>query len=265
MATVNQVYQIIDQFAPFSTQMGFDNAGFLVGRGKTPVTKILVALDITLPVVEEARTMGAQLIVAHHPVIFNPVKAITDESVTGEILLRLAEYQIAAICAHTNLDAAQGGVNDCLANCLQLEDIKMLEVDGTDDQGRDYGIGRVGTAHQSGLTAQQYAEFVSKQLNARGVRYVQGKQAVKKVAVGGGSCGAMLRQAVKMGCDTFVTGDVKHDVFLEADGLGITLIDGGHETTERVVCPALCNLFREKLEDVEVHNTVLGDFAVYGL
>ncbi len=265
MATVNQVYQIIDHFAPFSTQMAFDNAGFLVGRGETQVTKILVALDITPKVVAEAIALGVQLIVAHHPIIFNPVKSITDGDVTGRILLELAEHKIAAICAHTNLDAAQGGVNDCLANCLQLEDIAMLEVDGTDDQGRDYGIGRVGTVHQVGLTAQQYAKFVSQQLGTGGVRYVQGKSAVSKVAVGGGSCGSMLHQAVKMGCDTFVTGDVKHDVFLEAAALGITLIDGGHGATERVVCPLVCNLLREKLEDVDVLGTEAGDSVVFGL
>ncbi len=265
MATVNQIYQILDQFAPFSTQMAFDNADFLVGRGENQVTKILVALDITPKVVAEAVALGAQLIVAHHPIIFNPVKSITDESVTGEILLSLIENKIAAICAHTNLDAAQGGVNDCLANCLQLADISMLEVDGTDGQGREFGIGRVGVAHQSGLTGQQYAEFVSKQLNTGGVRYVAGKNPVSRVAVGGGSCGSMLHQAVKMGCDAFVTGDVKHDVFLEASALGITLIDGGHGATERVVCPVLCDLLRKQLEDVEIFTTETGDFVVSGL
>ena len=155
MATVKEVYQFIDQIAPFDTQEGFDNAGFLVGRGDRDVTKLLVALDITAEVAEEAAGWGAQLIAAHHPVIFNPVKSVTDETLTGQVLLALAENRIAAICAHTNLDAAHGGVNGCLARTLELTDLGQLRQAGVDSQGRPYGIGRVGTVHQPGLSAAQ--------------------------------------------------------------------------------------------------------------
>ena len=118
MAIVRDVYHWMDQIAPFSMQEGFDNAGFLVGHAEANVEGILVALDITPWVVEEALDRHCSLIVSHHPVIFHPQKALTDESVTGRILLRMAEENIAAICAHTNLDAAAGGVNDCLAPAL---------------------------------------------------------------------------------------------------------------------------------------------------
>ncbi len=265
MAIVTEIYQIIDDFAPFKTQMGFDNAGFLVGRKDAEVTKILIALDITLPVIAQAKAMGAQLIVAHHPVIFNPIKSITADSVTGEILLQLIESGIAAICAHTNLDAAQGGVNDCLAQKLGLEDISMLEIDGIDDEGRPYGIGRVGTAHRTGLTVQQYANHVAESLGSNAVRYCKGNLPVNHVAVGGGSCGSMLHQVVALGCDTFVTGDVKHDVFLEASALGLNLIDGGHAATERVVCPVLAELLTEALPGVEIAIADDSKFTVFGL
>ncbi len=265
MATVKEIYHMIDDFAPFSTQMSFDNAGFLVGRGGNEVTKILVALDIIIPVIAQAKEMGAQLIVAHHPVIFNPVKSVTDDSLNGDILLQLVESGMAAICAHTNLDGAQGGVNDCLAQTLGLQDIAMLEVDGIDGEGRAYGIGRVGQPHCENLTAEDYAAHVGKQLHTSGVRYCKGKQPVAKVAVGGGSCGSMLHRAIAMDCDTFVTGDVKHDVFLEASGLGITLIDGGHGATERVVCPMLADYLREQLPDVTVVVADDDETAVFGL
>ncbi len=265
MATVKEIYHIIDDFAPFSTQMSFDNAGFLVGRGEGEVTKILVALDITLPVIAQAKEMGAQLIVAHHPVIFNPVKAVTDDSLNGEILLQLVESGIAAICAHTNLDGAQGGVNDALTQPLGLQNITMLEVDGIDGEGRPYGIGRVGEPHCANLTAEDYASYVSKQLQTSGVRYCKGKSPVTKIAVGGGSCGSMLRQAITAGCDTFVTGDVKHDVFLEASGLGITLIDGGHGATERVVCPVLASYLKEQLPQIVVAVANDNESAVFGI
>ena len=129
MATVKEIYEFINSVAPFDIQEGFDNAGFLVGRKKQEVTRILVALDITGEVAEEAARLGAELIVAHHPVIFNPVKSVTDETLTGQVLLALAEQKIAAICAHTNLDAALGGVNDCLAEALELKTCDPLRDD----------------------------------------------------------------------------------------------------------------------------------------
>ena len=183
MATVRDIFAQMDQWAPFETQMDFDNAGFLVGRGEREVRKILVSLDITEPVADEAADWGADLIVAHHPVIFHPVKRLTDETPTGRTLLALAERGIAAICAHTNLDAAQGGVNDCLARALGLTSVEQLHQDGVDEQGRPYGIGRVGLAHQSGMTAKEYAAYVKEQLGAASVRFADGGR-----NRGGGAC-----------------------------------------------------------------------------
>ena len=101
MAAVTEIFEAMDRWAPFETQMDFDNAGFLVGRGGREVRKILVALDITEEVAEEAERWGAQLIVAHHPVIFHPARQITDGTSTGRVLLRLIEGGVAAVCAHT--------------------------------------------------------------------------------------------------------------------------------------------------------------------
>ena len=182
MATVRDIFAQMDQWAPFETQMDFDNAGFLVGRGEREVRKILVSLDITEPVADEAADWGADLIVAHHPVIFHPVKRLTDETPTGRTLLALAERGIAAICAHTNLDAAQGGVNVCLAQALELT--------GVDRSGQPYGIGRVGNVSaNNNLSAGEYAAFVKEKLHAAGVRFADGGKPVRRVAVGGGSCG----------------------------------------------------------------------------
>jgi len=251
MATVKEVYQIMDQYAPFATQMGFDNAGFLVGNGEGDVTKILLSLDITLPVIEEAKKLGAQLIVAHHPVIFDPVKRIVAGDPTGDKLISLIKYDIAAICAHTNLDIAVDGVNDALAEKLELKDIQVFESFGTDQQGRAYGLGRVGlTEQESSLT--EYAERVKVLLGSNGVRYVDTGRPIRKVAVGGGSCGSSLYEAYKQGCDVFITADVKYDVFLEAKALGINLIDAGHYPTENVVLPKLEALLKNALPGVEI-------------
>lgn len=252
MATVKEIYQAINCWAPFNTQMDFDNSGFLVGRGGRTVTKILVALDITRFVIEEAQRMGAQLIVAHHPVIFRPLKSLTDGDLTGENVLLLAESGIAAICAHTNLDAAQGGVNCALARKLELFEIGQLHPDGVDEQGREYGIGRIGTAHVQGMNAEGYAHFVKEKLGTSSVRFVDSGKLVSKVAVGGGSCADMMVDAMAMGCDTFVTADVKYNFYLEAKQLGINLMDAGHYATENVVCAPMVEYLRTQFPGIEV-------------
>lgn len=172
MADVRDIYRFMDRIAPFRTQEDFDNAGFLVGRGDREVNRILVALDITGEVAGEAARWGAELIVAHHPVIFSPVKSVTDESLVGRVLLELVENKMAAICAHTNLDAAHGGVNGCLARALELTGIGQLCQAGVDDKGRPYGIGRTGTAHRPGLSAAEYAAFERHQHNCRKQRHI---------------------------------------------------------------------------------------------
>ena len=252
MATVKEIYEFINSIAPFDIQESFDNAGFLVGRKDREVRRILVALDITHEVAEEAARLGAELIVAHHPVIFNPVKSVIDRTPTGEILLALIENKIAAICAHTNLDAARGGVNDCLAKALELTEIGQLCQAGVDTQGRPYGIGRVGTVHRPGLSAREYAAFVKERLNAANVRFVGGGKPVQRVAVGGGACGSMLEDVVAQGCDTFVTADLKYNQFLDAKALGLNLLDAGHFSTENVVCAPMARWLSEEFPMVEV-------------
>jgi len=252
VAAVKEIYEFINKIAPFDTQESFDNAGFLVGRGDRKVTKILVALDVTGEVAEEAHVKGAQLIVAHHPVIFQPVKSVIDGTVTGQVLLALVENGTAAICAHTNLDAAHGGVNGCLAKALELSDIGQLCQAGADAQGRPYGIGRVGTAHRPGLPAAEYAAFVKEKLGSASVRFVDGGKPVRKVAVGGGACGSMLEDALAAGCDTFVTADLKYNQFLDAKALGLNLMDAGHFPTENVVCEPLASRLAEAFPGVEV-------------
>ncbi len=244
MATVLDIYRYLDKKAPFSLQMSFDNAGFLVGRGEAEVTKLMVALDITEEVIVEATEAGCQLIVSHHPIIFRPAKSITDSDPTGRCLLALTENRIAAICAHTNLDAVEGGVNDALAQRLNFSQVELLHQDGLDPTGRPYGIGRIGLV-EGFETAAQFAAFVRERLGAEGLRLEDGGKPVRRVAVGGGACGDMLMDAAARGCDTFVTSDVKYNAFLDARAMGINLIDAGHFSTENVVCPVLAEWLRE--------------------
>lgn len=250
MTTVGGVFTFLQEKAPFELQESFDNAGFLVGREEASVSKILVALDITEQVVQEAVEQGAQLIVAHHPIIFGGVKSVTDQTSTGRVLLSLVENGIAAICAHTNLDAAEGGVNDALALRLGLTDIGQLKQEGVDEQGRPYGIGRVGIVPEQPLY--DFALAVKRLLGANGIRLVDGGKPVRMVAVGGGACADFMNDALAQGCDTFVTSDVKYHQFLEAKALGLNLVDAGHFPTEAVVCPVLRNWLSKRFPQVSV-------------
>lgn len=250
MTTVYDVFRLIQEKAPFELQLDFDNAGFLVGRSDRSVTRILVALDITEGVIDEAIQQGAQLIVAHHPVIWGGAKSVTDMTITGQKLLKMIENGISAICAHTNLDAVSGGVNDVLAEKLGLSEIEQLHQDGVDQHGQPYGIGRIGCVPEQSLY--DFALSVKDLLGSNGVRLVDGGRPVRKVAVGGGSCSNMIGDAIANGCDTFVTSDVKYDGFLDAKALGINLIDAGHYPTENVICPVLKSWLEEHFPQISV-------------
>ena len=254
MTTTQEVFDALDRLAPFALQMEFDNAGFLVGDAAAEVDRILVALDITQEVIQEAAQWGAQLIVSHHPVIFHPLKAVRAEDPVGQRLMLLVRQGIGAICCHTNLDAVQGGVNDCLAQTLGLTGVEQLHPDGVDGSGAPYGIGRVGELPRA-MDLPDFLTQVKEGLRANGLRYCAGTGAVRRVAVGGGACGSMLKDAVEAGCDTFVTADVKYDVFLEAKACGIHLIDAGHFPTEDLICPRLVDYLSQTFPAVQVQKS----------
>ena len=144
MATVNDIYAFLNALAPVRYQMDFDNAGFLAGDGGTAVKKALLALDITDDVIAEAAALHVQLIISHHPLIFTPLRRATTDDLTGRKVLTLAGYGISAICMHTNLDIADGGVNDVLMAALDAEVTGGLEPAGTAADGSALTCGRIG-------------------------------------------------------------------------------------------------------------------------
>ena len=188
MATVNDIYAFLNDLAPVRYQMDFDNAGFLVGDGSAAVEHVLLALDITDDVIAEATALRAQLIVSHHPLIFTPLRHATTDDLTGRKVLALARNGIAAVCMHTNLDIADGGVNDALMVALGAEVTGGLEPSGTDDDGSALTCGRVGRLPES-MALSDFLPYVADRLHANGLRYVDGGRPVQKLAVCGGSGG----------------------------------------------------------------------------
>jgi len=233
-----------------STKMDFDNVGLLVGLTGQEVKRILIALDITDEVVEEASNIGANLIVSHHPLFFE-LKSVTDSDRTGRKIVNLIRNGISAICFHTNLDAARGGVNDTMAGLLGLNDVKLLSEDGKGPDGEPYGIGRYGELPEP-LALDSFLELVKSKLNSKGLRYHDAGRPVKRVAVLGGSGGSEMKHVLEKGCDTFITADIRYDVFLAAKEEGLNLIDADHFCTENVVCQTLQSWLGEAFPDIRV-------------
>ena len=256
MVNVKNIYEYLSLFAPLEYKMDFDNVGLLVGRAKDEVSNILVSLDITSDVVTEALDTDVQLIVSHHPLFFS-LKNVNDQDVIGQKIIRMLRGGISAICMHTNLDAARGGVNDALAaaagiSTVNTSDINpkygreaaLLNEDGFLPNGEAFSYGRFGCI-KSPCSLPEYLQVLKKALGANGLRYHNAGREVCKVAIEGGAGGDALRHALDKSCDTFITADIKYDVFLEAKELGINLIDGGHYCTENLIT----NVLKEKLCD----------------
>ena len=251
MTTVADILIYIVCIAPPYMAESWGNVGLLCGRKGREVKKILVALDPFATVIDEAIELGADLIVTHHPLIFGEeLKAVNENTETGRCLLTLMEHGIAAINAHTNLDMAPGGINEVLAQRLALVNIRVADPSGTDSEGREWGLIRMGEVPEQPL--ENFLNRVKTLLNCEGLRYVNSGKAVKKVCVGGGSCGGFVQEAAKLGCDTFVTADVKYNQFRTAYELGVNLIDAGHFHTENPTMPIVAEKLRKAFPGVEV-------------
>lgn len=246
MMTVSDVLLALEEKAPCGLKLDFDNVGHLVGHGDASVTRVMTALDITDDVIAEAAEWGAELIVSHHPLIFSPVKSVTDASWVGRRILALAESHMAAVCMHTNLDAAQGGVNDALMAALGGAVTETLDPIS--------GIGRIGML-PAPMGFSDFLAHTKKALCANGLRYHDAHRTVQHIACCGGSGSGEIALAFEAGCDTYVTADVKYDQFLEAKNLGINLIDADHFCTENVVVPVLARWLREAFPALEVRQS----------
>ena len=244
MTRVHDILQFIETLAPANLKMDWDNVGLLCGSRNTPVTKILVALDPFEGVCKEAAAMEAELLVTHHPLIFRAAKAITDDTSVGRSILTLCEHGISAINAHTNLDCAEGGVNDVLAARLGLSNVEpILSHDG-------HSLLRMGDVSEQPL--EDFLSDVQCNLGCSGLRYVDSGKPVHKVAVGGGSCADAMMDALRAGCDTFVTADIRYNAFWDAHDLGLNLIDAGHYPTENPIVAVLAEKIAAAFPDVEV-------------
>ena len=232
--TLQAIADCIGAWAPWETAESWDNVGILVDAGRS-VTGVLCALDITDRAIECARTAGASVIVSHHPVIFHPLKKLS----AADLPARLIQAGVSAVCAHTNLDRASGGVCDTLAQAIGLQRVKAA--------GDFLRVGSLPGA----VTAQTFAEQVGKALGTR-VQFTCGDRPVHTVGVVSGAGGDFFEQAASAGCDCLVTGEAGHHDALDAARLGVALIAAGHHATEKLIVPVLCRKLKEAFPQLNV-------------
>lgn len=219
MLTVQQVYDFINERAPFETQVAYDNSGLLVGHPDKEVTGIHFALDVTNHVIDEAVANGANLIVTHHPMMFSPIKRLVETDYQARLLCRLIREGISLISAHTNLDQAVGGCNDVLAERIGLTDVV------------GEGFLRVGSLPQP-MSAGELADHISRTLGDV-VRVMGNPRAqITKVGMCSGAGSDEWPAAAAMGAQAFLTGEAKHHIALEAADAGIVILEAGHHATE---------------------------------
>lgn len=235
---VIDIYDKIDWHFPFLTACDFDNVGLLVGDKNAEVTRAVVALDCTADAVDFAVENGAQVIVTHHPVIFNPLKNIKGDSV----VYKLIKHGIAVISAHTNLDTGKGGVNDCLCSRIGLKVTKSLMIDGLLVRSGEF---------QKQLSSQELALRCRDSLLGIRIRFTDGGKPIKKVVVCSGGGSSLLAEVMASGADAYVTGEVKHSDFIAAKNAGFTLVECGHFETEDIVISPLTNLLKKELPQIE--------------
>lgn len=245
MTTVRDIAEKMEQIAPKELAEKWDNVGLLVGRYGAKVKRVLVALDMDSETADEAVEIGADLVITHHPIMFQPVSSITDDTVTGSIILTLIKNDISLFTAHTNLDTAEGGVNDVLALKLGIFDLQKLHTPDFE------GSARMGNVKQQ--TMFEFTDAVKKVLNSAVVKCVGDKnRLISKAAVCGGSGAFMLKIAKDSGCDVLVTGEAKYNDEQLAYELGICLIEAGHYETETVICGKLQEILQNSFSDIDI-------------
>jgi dinuclear metal center YbgI/SA1388 family protein len=228
--TVQDILDIIDAFAPAHLAEPWDNVGLMIGNPAAQVTAIHLGLDPTTALLDEARMLGANLVITHHPVVFTPLKSIRLDQSDGKFIDLALRNRMSVISSHTNFDSAPGGTSDILARLLDLRNIQPLAPHGCGEL--DCGLGRVGD-YVDPLSAE---EFLERLRTACTPPWLLGAgtvpRQISRVAVCGGSCGELADQALRAGAQVLVTAEVKHHIARRAEETGLWLIDAGHFATE---------------------------------
>jgi len=237
-----EITRFLETGYPRSLAYDWDNVGLQVGTLNKPVKRVLVTLDVTKDVVREAIEKKADLIISHHPLIFQPIGSVQFETPKGWIIKELVKKDIALYSMHTNFDVAENGMNDRLANKLGLRNTGLLD--------EEYSIGRYGEIEP--LPMEEFIAYVKDRLDLKNVRLIgSSDKTVRIVGISGGSGSQHMYQAKKRGCDVYLTGDVTYHHALDAVMMGFTILDIGHNA-EKIFIPAIQSDLVGAFPDLEI-------------
>lgn len=240
----------LERLAPERYACSWDNPGLITGRKDKEIKKVLIALDATDPIVEQAAEESADLLLTHHPLIFSPVKKINDDDFIGRRLLSLIGHDICCYAMHTNFDAAPGCMADLAAAALHLLDGKPLEVMGQTEDGREYGIGKAGILLQA-VPLRELAEQVKRKFELPFVTVYGADEAeglVRRAAICPGSGKGMTRAALEAGAQVLITGDFGHHDGIDAVAQGLAVIDAGHYGLEHIFVSFMADYCRRRVD-----------------
>jgi len=265
-ANCGEILKFLEEVAPAALAEEWDNTGLLLGSIGQKVNRLMVCLDVTSKVVDEAIKNKTDLIVSHHPLIFKAISRINEENSKGKIIFKLIRNGIGVCCAHTNLDIADGGVNDCLASLLGLSNVKMLnsytagagrkeaesDADLRESLRKECGPGRVGVLEKP-VPLSDFVMRVKKALDVDYVRLIgdDGRMIVK-AAVFSGSFDGNFSGIKRERADALVTGEVKYHEAVTAAEEGICIIEAGHYATEKIMVARLADMFKQKFPGIGV-------------
>ena len=206
MIKVNNIINEMELLAPTYLKEDFDNVGLMVGDKNKEVKKVLLALDCTLKVIEEAKKENVELIITHHPLIFKRPSSITTDTLQGKKIIELIKNDISLYSSHTNLDSVENGLNDTIVSILGFDNSKILEKNKRDDKA---GLGRIVSLKES-IQLEDLISKIKKSLNINNLRVVKGKDKVNKIAIINGSGQDFIGKAVALGADCIITGDTTY-------------------------------------------------------
>lgn len=261
MIKVNNIIKEMELLAPTYLKEDFDNVGLMVGDKNKEVKKVLLALDCTLKVIEEAKKENVELIITHHPLIFKRPSSITTDTLQGKKIIELIKNDISLYSSHTNLDSVENGLNDTIVSILGFDNFKILEKNKKDDKA---GLGRIVSLNES-IQLEDLISKIKKSLNINNLRVVKGKDKVNKIAIINGSGQDFIGKAVALGADCIITGDTTYHFASDYKEMEISILDVGHFASEQITFFNVMENLKEKFKDVEfITSTVEEDpFSFY--
>ena len=243
---VQDIINEMEAFAPSKLKEDFDNVGLMVGDRNREVKKVLLALDCTKEVIDEAIENKCEMIITHHPLIFRKPNRIVKGDLLGDKIIKLIENKISVYSSHTNLDAIKDGINDKVVNILGFKKSKIIDKSILEDSG----IGRIVYLEEP-IKTKDLINNIKEKLNIDMLTGHISNEYVSNIAIINGSGSSYFNKAYEMGADCIITGDTSYHFVSDYKELGVTILDAGHFGTEWLAFLSAMENIKENIKDVE--------------